>query len=282
MHGSLPTPARVIGVLAAMSLPLLAAGCATTSSAETGTSVAMADGTPDDCPRLPVPADAVAVEDERNLTGDERDAYYRAIFDGWQRNLGAWLDSSCVTDLDPRHIERQQTDGEYGRVHEATFVKAVDAAHLVVQGTVRSIKFVPFGTLTEFAVERTAKGADQKLIWVLQLSALHPKAGFKSGYIGDQVGQPILLPGDEAVLLLSNYTRATSEYPGLAKDKIYYRIRLWSGQYTIKNGKVRKVDGSRIKGVNGLSADRLMDRAAAQARLAPNAPLCDEEIQPCP
>lgn len=277
MPGSGSSRVSLLAVVAVASVLTTSGGCASTGSPGTDTSVAMAAATPGVCPRLPVHLED---KDDRTLTAADRDAYYRAIYDGWQQNYAAWLDSSCVTDLDPREIERKQTEGEYGRLHETTFVKAVDAAQLVVQGTVRSTRFVPFGTLTEFAVDRTAKGEDQRTVSVLQISALHPKPGFKAGYISSEIGQPILLPGDKAVLLLNTDPQTSDLYPELDEDTTY-RIRFWSGQYLIKNGKVRKVPGSQVPYVNGVSVDRLMDRAEARARTAPNAPTCRVEMKPC-
>jgi hypothetical protein len=119
-----------------------------------------------------------------------------------------------------------------------TLTQALSQATLVVHATVRAVAFranpgggLPLATAT-VGVLQTAKGLSAPTVTVLQLGG--PVAEGSGGALAQLDTDPLLLPGDDVLLLL----RPSPAAPGL------YRTVIGAGVNEITNGTVRAQDGN--------------------------------------
>jgi hypothetical protein len=194
----------------------------------------------------------------------------------FDRGYAAWLRSPEVRSLsraDLAGLRRFETFGD-GPGGWPNFECAVDRAEVVVVGTVERLHYLPDRTLTDFRVERIAKGQVPTVISLLQYSSLFPEKGqFPSGPFGsptiqDEPGAPLLLAGDRALLLLDR-TRLGPEIkrlvPNADAERIRYTTQDQSGQYLITDGRAQALATNPIRDVDGRTEQQLFDRARAEA-----------------
>ena len=119
-----------------------------------------------------------------------------------------------------------------------TLKQALSQATLVVHATVRTVTFqanpgggMPLAAATVDVVQ-AAKGRPAPVLTVLQLGG--PVAGGAGGALAQLGTDPLLLPGDDVLLLL----RPSPAAPGL------YRTVCGAGVNKISNGTVRAQDGN--------------------------------------
>lgn len=212
-----------------------------------------------------------------NLSGAERSAANDAVFDEFQAKYAAWLESDYVKALDlksvPRLEQRDETmSPSYGSLEEAT-----DNADLAVLGVVENVDFVPYGIVTEFQVERTAKGEPLETVTVFQGSKLYPDQDFKTATLRSAPSSPVLVEGDRAVLLLEEAPPAmqdaandtpTGGASSVQASRPVYRIQDWSGNYKVEKGKVKtvKAEQNKVRDVEGKSEKDVMDRIEGHAK----------------
>ncbi len=199
---------------------------------------------PIDKQKLPRPPD-------EGLSHAERTARDNAHFDQAMRNLAEWEASAAVQSQDLRALTRIESLSS-PMPGEATLEESVRRADLAVLGTVVHTKAVDHGLLTEFRVERTAKGRHQDQVTFGQDSAVTPLYGFASpcaqlSFVG---AYPPLLVGDRAVLLLQKV------------EGDLYITQPWSGQYRSTAGRVASTEMNQFHDVDGHTETQLMDRIA--------------------
>lgn len=211
---------------------------------------------------------------DANLSAAERDAKYQSLQAGYDVRYAAWLQSDAARSLDLSTLKHEATMAVYPPGAE-NLDDAVDAADIAVEGTVTKTTFIPYGTITEFTVNQVPKGDVTGTIMVLQQgSALYAHGkNFEEPYIGDGDAQPLLIEGDQAVLLLDPATpqaqamvsEASARYgaQSITSATPLYTIQPYSGQYKVEQGKVKTVKGSKVKDVEGKSKKELVDRIAA-------------------
>lgn len=215
---------------------------------------------------------AAANEDDPDagLTPEQRDATYKSLQSKFDKDYAAWLASDFVKSLDLSKLPRTETSGDAFIPPYTSVEEASDHADLAVTGTVTSIKLIPYATVTEFAVDDSA-GAAPPTVTVVQGSALYPEKGFKTAYIGEPGSQTMLLPGDEAMLLLNEAPPATQEMADSAanaeggtqaarESTRAYRIQPFTGEYKVKKGKTEKIKDTQVKDADGKSKKELLDR----------------------
>lgn len=188
---------------------------------------------------------------DEHLSFEERDQKYHDSWDTFERRYEEWFKSPHAA-VDPRTVPR----GDVMALQlpgADTFAEAVDRAALAVLGRVISVRFEPLKTVTEFAVDRHAIGEVGEVLSFVQGGGLWPEPGFIGATLVERAGNPILLDGDQAVLLLDR-----------DKDGAL-SIQPFSGQYRIADGKTKSVKLNRFREADGLTADQLMDRIEAQA-----------------
>jgi hypothetical protein len=187
---------------------------------------------------------------DEGLTDAQRTAKNGADFERSMRNLEEWEASPAVQALDPRALPR------VGSLSDAvpgyrTLEESVRHADLAVLGRVVRTKAVNHGLLTEFRVERTAKGVPAVQVTIHQDAFLTPLYDFTSAcaQLAGSDAYPPLLVGDRAVLLLQRFRDA-------------YVIQPWSGEYRSAAGRVSSTELNRFHDVDGYTEHQLMDAIA--------------------
>lgn len=193
---------------------------------------------------------------------------------------GAWLRSDYVKKVNLKSLRKvdQQADAPFG---PPSFEEAVDAADIVVAGKVKDLTPVPYGTLTTFVVDRTAKGEPKQEICIMQRGYLYPTGNFEDKDSPPRLlyddAQSFLFKGDRAVLLLKKLDspgdQRQVEFLGdsLGGKPVYYILR-GSGQYKNEGGKMRteKLESpvsrtpESYQSNDGVSEDELMKKAEAR------------------
>lgn len=185
-----------------------------------------------------------------------------------------WLRSDYVKTLDPKSLKKQE-DWGIRLLGPRTFDEAVDKADSVVSGVVEGLLFVPYGTLTTFRVDRTAKGERKATINVLQTSHVQPDENDQAEQVYDPAAS-LLAKGDRAVLLLKKFPATElmpeqKEFLGEGfRDPVYMVLR-GSGQYRSEGGMVRTEKANSVvpnpdESFDGRSEDALMDAAETRAK----------------
>lgn len=163
----------------------------------------------------------------------------------------------------------------------SSFEETVDKSDLVVAGRVKDLTFLPFGTLTTFQVDRTAKGEPKDEIFVMQRGYIYPENDHEDNTSLPKLvyddAQTFLHKGDRAVLLLRKAQQISdpvqAEFVGdtLGGAPVYY-IHRGSGEYRSEGGKVRaekpsySSDSDTYRQLDGKSEDELMEKAEARGK----------------
>jgi hypothetical protein len=144
----------------------------------------------------------------------------RANFDQKYR---AWLDDFIKSGNDPRSLERIEISASYPEPLPDLDSAAKDA-ELIVRGVAKSVRFEPYGgAYVTLEVQQTVKGnSASKEIVIHQAGGPMPWRDYKSGYLAVGENEWLLLPGEEALLLLSS-----DRQPGT------YRVQSFTGTYLV-------------------------------------------------
>jgi hypothetical protein len=145
-----------------------------------------------------------------------------------------WLEGFKASGVDPATLRRTDMGGLYASGPK-TIDEAVSSAVLIVKGLVTDVEFRADHPMPQafvsFEVKEVLKGqAGPTLNLVFgggPLPAAHSGA-YKDAALGQWDVEPLILPGDEVVLLLKPYSGNESGYAALA----------WSGVNRLEKGRV--------------------------------------------
>lgn len=165
----------------------------------------------------------------------QKDASQQAAIAAFQGVYKDWLEDFKKSGVDPRTLAW----GELGGLYE-TSPETVDAAvresRLVISGVATSVDFRAGGSLPQtvvtFKVDEVLKGDVGGTIQLVFGGGPMPGPeiqNFEDARIGYWAVEPLLLPGDEAILLLKDYR---GNETGLAPQA-------WTGVNKIENGSVK-------------------------------------------
>jgi hypothetical protein len=187
------------------------------------------------------------------------------------RNVDAWFAAPALQEIDVRKLRQSECmcDGPgFGK----DLSQAVGMADLAVLGHVVKIgPYSEWGTVTTFAVERTAKGRASATVSFWQFGKPEPADGYQAlrpvamtgrepAVLVLEPGEDFLFPGDRAVVLL----RATADEPGAS-----YRAVAYPGSiYPIIDGRV--IARNVFSDVAGTSEQQVVERISAIARTHPD------------
>lgn len=174
---------------------------------------------------LPVNPD-VGLSDEERM---EKIAKFRVEFD---KRIEEWFATFDFDSLDLASLERQ----EMMALHvppSPDLPAAVSAADAIVLGRVTEVAFDPSGTIVSLTVEQTLKGLGlSRVIRVRQGSGLWPTPDWKGATISDDSGDPLLLPGQRALLFLDSYEGQGAEF----------EVQSMTGHYRLRPEGIQPVD----------------------------------------
>jgi hypothetical protein len=137
------------------------------------------------------------------MTDTQRQAFEQQVEQAWEARYTAWFQTLDVTGVDLHALPRYPQLGDLVSPQATSLPAAVATADVIVVADVSSITATPFaGTDTTFSVERTLKGAPMTTVVVNQAGGPRPTLDWTGMTIADGVGEPLLLPGDRAVLML--------------------------------------------------------------------------------
>ena len=145
-----------------------------------------------------------------------------------------WLEGFKASGVDPATLPRSDMGGLYASGPQ-TIDEAVSSAVLIVSGVVTDVEFRAVDhwaqAFVTFEVKEVIKGeAGPTLNLVFgggPMPAAHSES-YKDAALGQWDVEPLVLPGDEAVLLLEPYSGNESGYGAVA----------WSGVNRLENGRV--------------------------------------------
>jgi len=176
---------------------------------------------------LGLPEKGGATDPDAGLTDAQKDARHSQLRAAYQARLADWVAGLNPAALDFVNAHHADMLGSYlpGR---ADLPAAIRDATAVVVGKVAAVTPRTSGALVELDVVQSLKGDSPTRLYVLQASALRPTADWKGFVIADAASDPLLLPGQDVVLLLS---RSGAE-PNA------FEIQSGSGLYYLRDGAV--------------------------------------------
>jgi hypothetical protein len=187
------------------------------------------------------------------LTDSQRDALHQKGWNDFVTRYTQWIKGLNLASIDLRSLPRGETTGALVPP-EPTLTAAVKQADRIVLGTVTTINPTAFqGTPTTIAVQAMIKGAPASTLMYSQEGGLRPTLDWKGITIADGPDEPLLLPGDSAVLLL-RWSSSTSTY----------YVESGTGWYQVVDGAIRTDRYNPFAStVNGLSEAAFVQRLTA-------------------
>ncbi len=194
-----------------------------------------------------VPPKATRVDPAASMSEAEQ---IRAHEQGWtefRARYEDWLTEGAGSQPDLRQLPRVSMNVIVG-AGPATIEAAVDQADEIVVGRVETVEFLPEAvTVVHFRVLQVVKGTPPATIDIIQAGGPMPANQDWTGVVLAQAdADPLLLPNDEAVLLLASATGTRQILP-------------FAGQYRIAAGIVKAGHGE----VGGVLFGRAVDDVLA-------------------
>ncbi|MBI2776287.1 MAG: hypothetical protein HYX57_03320 [Chloroflexi bacterium] len=173
----------------------------------------------------------------------------------FQAKYEAWLADFVAQGRDPRKLQRVEMLAT-ALDPQLDLSAAVAKASAIVAARVDSVEFLPSATsIVTLSVTQTAKGDSVKTIRILQAGGPAPDPNWGEDTLSFAESDPLLLPGDEAVLFLE----------GPDSDGIY-SVQSFTGSYAIKDGRPRALEGNPFAGqVDALTVDAFLAEVEALA-----------------
>jgi hypothetical protein len=183
----------------------------------------------------------------------------RAEFD---RKFVVWVEEFNKENIDLRALPRAYSLAFYLPPLPGLPV-SLGQADVVVVGTAEAVYFTPTDAHVTVAVEQSLKGVTAGTITVLQSAGPTPFPSWDEPTLGYSENEPLLLPGDRALLFL--------EYDASAEA---YRVQSFTGHYLINpDGKLSALEGNPFgASVNGQTVDQFAATMAALLAQPPALP----------
>jgi hypothetical protein len=193
---------------------------------------------------------------DRGLTDAQRALRYSQSGSAFEARYISWLEHLDVGRLAFGELPRTSILGTAVPAQAHTLEQAVAGAEYIIVGTARAIKPTPFsGTLVTLAVTETLKGHAVQEVTIVQPGGLQPTSDWKGVIIASAPQDPLLLPGQEALLFLTRAAGSTN-----------FTVQPVTGIYPISGGSVEaalgipfapEVSGRALAAVKGQIAARL-------------------------
>lgn len=217
--------------------------------------------------------------DDVDLPPDERAAKNTAEIDDFHKRFNEWVQSDAVQSLDPRTLPQEEILASYEDGYEK-LEDAVDHADAAVLGTVESLKFVGYQTVTKIRVDRSAKGPAEEVITVIQqsgvrqgVSGIDSPDAVDEAKLGVSPAAPFLFKGDRVILLLEQIPKETvsAESEKMAGTAGVFLIQSFSGTYRSENGQIKTEPLNPVSDAKGVDENLLMDRIEAHVKASDSA-----------
>jgi hypothetical protein len=175
----------------------------------------------------------------QGMTPDEITEHHNQARQAFWQTFEQWIADFNASGIDIRTLSEEREaliDFVSGWPDLAT---AVQEADVIVVGETVEIRWRPNMALLTVDVDVLIKGAkyagDKKIEVVMSGGPFPgPDYCFKNAKLMSHYAMPLLLPGDRAVLFLTNSTLGLGVYP-------------WTGEYLIKGGRIRALEGNDFK-----------------------------------
>jgi hypothetical protein len=139
----------------------------------------------------------------------------------FEARLAAWLAEFNSKDIDLRALPTAPLNATYGPTY-TDLDSAIGAADVIVLGVAKSVKFEPQWASVTLLVEQALKGSPAAEITIRQGGGPEPYPDWDSVVLGIAEADPLLFPGDRALLFLN--------YGDLEKT---YEVQPVSGHYRL-------------------------------------------------
>jgi hypothetical protein len=169
---------------------------------------------------------------ESSLTDAQRNALYQSNNEAFQSRLNSWYANLDLHAIDTHSLQRLSMMATYTPPESQTFGDAVTHASSVVAGTVTDLRTIPGSggtppqSFVTVRVDTRVKGVNSTTIIVHQLGGIVPSLDWKTIQIEDADPAPILLPGDQAMLLLLPDALVPGDFV----------VENYSGEYLVDTG----------------------------------------------
>ena len=149
---------------------------------------------------------------EAGMNDSQRIQYESTARAQFETQLAAWFAALDPSSLNYSKLARNELLGQIVQPLQ-TFDESVAAAKAIVIGSVSSIAPDEDGAVLTFNVEQSLKGGlNPGPIRIGTGSGVWPLPGWKTAAIGDEIGDPLLLPGQRVLLFLTGPIRPGAEY----------------------------------------------------------------------
>ncbi|MGH2633943.1 MAG: hypothetical protein ACRDG3_11080 [Tepidiformaceae bacterium] len=146
------------------------------------------------------------------MTDAQRIQYESTARAQFETQLAAWFATLNPSALNYSKLQRNELLDQIVPPLQ-TFDESVAAAKAIVIGSVKSIAPDESGAVLTFDVEQSLKGGlHPGPIRIGTASGVWPLPGWKTIAIGDEQGDPLLLPGQKVILFLTGPVRPGAEY----------------------------------------------------------------------
>jgi hypothetical protein len=197
-----------------------------------------------------------------NLSDEECMALQQKMSADFDARLAAWVTDFNDDDLDLRSLRKGESSADYAPPLE-TLEASVNEAEVILVGTANTVSFEGYYAFVVVDIEQTLKGSVSKEITFVQGGGPRPDPEWKRATLVEAPADPLLLPGDQAVLFLRYYPE-----PG------WYEAQPWTGQYRLnEDGTISANEFNPFRReVDGLILDEFLDlieTANAGAKVTP-------------
>ena len=171
---------------------------------------------------------------DRGLADAQRALRYSQLRGAFEAHYTSWLEHLDIGRLALGKLPRESMLGTGVAAQAQTLAEAVAGAEYIVVGTATAIKPTPFsGTAVTLAVTATVKGPSVKEVTIVQPGGLLPTSDWKGVIVASAPTDPLLLPGQEALLFLTRAAGSTN-----------FSVQPVTGLYSITRGTVEAVLGN--------------------------------------
>ena len=203
------------------------------------------------------------VDPEAALSDAEKRSLHSSLSDAWFKDASDWARSQTFTSDELRKLPKEELNAtlEGGSESVKEAVERADlVAHVVVTSVVWAAFGSPFNAVISVNVVDYLKGSGSEGLLVVQAAAHLPGEGWsrRGAHIGQTSADPVLLPGDEAVLLLQKVgVVGAGSLQGdgrFSAGQTVYRVQSVTGSYRIHAGRAEPAEGNELISIEELSS----------------------------